>query len=62
MVHHKRIPHVRLGGRLVLFERSTLLAWLEGNAVPSDGLTYKPAQPRPRAPAPPATRRRKRAA
>lgn len=32
LVHEKRIPHVRVGPRLVLFHVSELRAWLEAHA------------------------------
>lgn len=32
-VHHRRIPHVRLGRRLVRFRRSELLGWLADHEV-----------------------------
>ncbi len=34
LVHDKRIPHVRLGARLVRFSRAALGAWLEEKTVP----------------------------
>ncbi|MGQ0506798.1 MAG: helix-turn-helix transcriptional regulator [Myxococcaceae bacterium] len=34
MVHQRRIPHVRLGPRLVRFRRNELDAWLAGRSVP----------------------------
>ena len=34
LVHHRRIPHVRLGRRLVRFRRTELEAWLTERAVP----------------------------
>ena len=33
MVHAGAIPHVRLGPRLVRFERTAVLAWLEEHRV-----------------------------
>jgi excisionase family DNA binding protein len=33
MVHHKRIPHVRLSGRMVRFSKRAIDAWLAANAV-----------------------------
>jgi excisionase family DNA binding protein len=33
LVHHKRIPHLRLSRRLVRFSRASLLAWLEAHRV-----------------------------
>ena len=32
-VHHRRIPHVRLGPRLVRFSRAALRYWLDRHAV-----------------------------
>ena len=32
-VHERRIPHIRLGARLVRFSRTTTLAWLNGHQV-----------------------------
>lgn len=37
MVHHRRIPHLRLGRRLVRFRRAELEAWLDSQAVPMGG-------------------------
>lgn len=37
LVHEKRIPHVRVGPRLVLFRVSELKAWLEAHACRPDG-------------------------
>jgi excisionase family DNA binding protein len=34
LVHQRRIPHVRLGRRLVRFSRRALAAWLEEHSVP----------------------------
>jgi excisionase family DNA binding protein len=34
MVHQRRIPHVRLGPRLVRFRRNELDAWLADRSVP----------------------------
>ncbi len=34
MVHRKKIPHVRISDRVVIFERAALEAWLRENAVP----------------------------
>lgn len=34
LVCRKQIPHVRLGGRLVRFERDKLDAWVAAHAVP----------------------------
>jgi excisionase family DNA binding protein len=33
MVHHHRIPHIRLSGRMVRFRRSELDKWLAANSV-----------------------------
>jgi excisionase family DNA binding protein len=33
LVHHKRIPHVRLGKRLVRFPEEELRRWLESQLV-----------------------------
>lgn len=33
MVRRKRIPHVRLGSRLVRFRRAELEAWMEARSV-----------------------------
>jgi excisionase family DNA binding protein len=33
MVHHGRIPHVRLGPRLVRFDHEVIDAWLERHSV-----------------------------
>jgi excisionase family DNA binding protein len=41
-VHQKRVPHIRISGRLVRFDRDELVAWLEGRRVP--------ASPEPHAP------------
>lgn len=41
-VHQKRVPHIRISGRLVRFDRDELIAWLEGRRVP--------ASPEPHAP------------
>ena len=35
MVSRRRIPHVRLGGRLVRFDRAKLVSWIEAHRVPS---------------------------
>lgn len=35
MVHQRRIPHIRLGPRLVRFRRSEVEAWLDSHAVPA---------------------------
>lgn len=32
-VHQKRIPHIRITGRLIRFRRSEVLAWLRRNSV-----------------------------
>lgn len=32
-VHKKKIPHSRIGGRLIRFNRDTLIAWLQANEV-----------------------------
>jgi excisionase family DNA binding protein len=34
LVHKKRVPHVRLGGRLVRFDHDALVAWLDARRVP----------------------------
>lgn len=34
LVHAKRIPHIRLGKRLVRFSRPELERWLASNSVP----------------------------
>jgi DNA binding domain, excisionase family len=34
MVSQKKIPHTRLGKRLVVFDRNELRAWMAANAVP----------------------------
>jgi excisionase family DNA binding protein len=36
MVSNQLIPHVRLGGRLVLFDRVEIEAWLDEQRVPVD--------------------------
>lgn len=36
LVSRKRIPHRRLGRRLVIFDRAELERWLEGYAVATD--------------------------
>lgn len=33
MVHRRQVPHVRLGGRLVVFDTATLDAWIEERSV-----------------------------
>lgn len=33
LVHHKQVPHVRLGRRIVRFQRAALLDWLESRVV-----------------------------
>lgn len=33
MVHRKQIPHIRIGGRLVLFDRTDLERWLDERRV-----------------------------
>lgn len=33
MVSQKRVPHLRLGGRHVLFDREELMRWLEKHRV-----------------------------
>jgi len=33
MVHHRRIPHVRLSGRMVRFSKREIDAWLAANSV-----------------------------
>lgn len=38
LVARHQIPHVRIGKRLVLFQRSKLLAWLSDCAVPAIGV------------------------
>ncbi len=35
LVHHKRIDHVRLGARTVLFEQHALEAFLKSHRVPA---------------------------
>jgi excisionase family DNA binding protein len=35
LVHHREIPHVRLGRRLVRFSRSALVQWLAEHSVQS---------------------------
>lgn len=35
LVHHRRIPHVRLGRRFVRFKRSDLAAWIDDRRVPA---------------------------
>ena len=34
-VHQKRVPHIRISGRLVRFDRTELVSWLEGRRVPA---------------------------
>lgn len=36
-VHHRALPHVRLGPRLVRFDEGELSAWLNHHRVPADG-------------------------
>lgn len=36
-VHRRRVPHVRLGPRLVRFGRGQLLSWLDAHRVPTTG-------------------------
>ncbi|MBK6528926.1 MAG: helix-turn-helix domain-containing protein [Deltaproteobacteria bacterium] len=33
LVHHHRIPHVRVSGRMVLFQREALTRWMSERAV-----------------------------
>lgn len=33
MVHRKQVPHVRLGGRLVVFDTEQLDAWLAERSI-----------------------------
>ena len=35
LVHQQRVPHFRLSGRLVLFSKRALDAWLAEHAVPA---------------------------
>ncbi len=37
LVHERRIPHVRLSGRLVRFRASELRSWLDSHAVAATG-------------------------
>lgn len=37
MVHHRMIPHLRLGPRSVRFRRAELERWLDDRAVPMSG-------------------------
>jgi excisionase family DNA binding protein len=37
LVHDRRIPHVRLGRRLVRFSRTELERWIESNTVEERG-------------------------
>lgn len=39
MVCRKRVPHIRLGPRLVVFSRGELLKWLDERRVPTTGDT-----------------------
>lgn len=39
-VHRKQVPHYRLSGRQVVFDREELLAWLESRRIPSSGRVY----------------------
>jgi excisionase family DNA binding protein len=34
MVSQRRVPHVRMGNRLVRFSRNELLAWMAARSVP----------------------------
>ncbi len=34
-VHHRKIPHVRLGDRLVRFDRAEIEGWLDARRVAS---------------------------
>lgn len=34
-VHEKKIPHVRLGGRLVRFDRGEIEEWLDDRRIPA---------------------------
>lgn len=34
-VHHRRVPHIRLGRRAVRFSRSGLADWLSRHSVPA---------------------------
>ena len=36
-VHHKKIPHIRITGRLIRFRRSEVLQWLDDKHVDSEG-------------------------
>jgi excisionase family DNA binding protein len=33
MVHHKKVPHIRVGPRTVVFDLDELEAWLKAKAV-----------------------------
>ncbi|MGO9664304.1 MAG: helix-turn-helix domain-containing protein [Polyangia bacterium] len=39
LVNQRRVPHVRLGRRLVRFSVRELQAWLKAHTVPAMGLT-----------------------
>lgn len=43
LVHERRIPHVRLGRRLVRFDPSTLALWIDAGRVPTQA-DREPAQ------------------
>lgn len=36
MVHRKQVPHIRLSGKLVVFDLETLDQWLSSRAVASN--------------------------
>ena len=38
LVHHRRIPHVRLGARLVRFQREELEEWIAQRSVSPTGV------------------------
>jgi excisionase family DNA binding protein len=36
MVHRKQVPHIRLGAKLVRFDRDELERWLNEHSVPAN--------------------------
>lgn len=36
-VHHEKIPHYRMSGKMVRFDPGELLAWVKARLVPAQG-------------------------
>lgn len=45
LVSQKRIPHLRLSPRMVIFDRAELEAWLQSYAVPPESQPKAPPPP-----------------